>query len=134
MKYILPIILLIFISGCSNKEKKESQPKTEIQKSELKPKKQEIIINVNDINLTFKNNKLIYPKNRVVILFANDSRYSKEQAEILKKMKLKFYKTDNEYLKKYFNIQKYPTTIILDKNKTIRFENLTPYEFLKEAF
>jgi len=147
MKYILPIILMILITGCSDKgcsdkgkkEKKgEETNKTVVEKPSSITKPQTIIIDLNDTNLTFKENNLTYPKKRVVLLFADNSKYSKEQAEILKKMKLKYYKTDNEYLKKYFKIQKYPkkypTIIILDKNKTIRFENLTPYEFLKEAF
>ena len=129
---------MILITGCSDKGKKEKKGeetnKTVVEKPSSITKPQTIIIDLNDTNLTFKENNLTYPKKRVVLLFADNSKYSKEQAEILKKMKLKYYKTDNEYLKKYFKIQKYPTIIILDKNKTIRFENLTPYEFLKEAF
>jgi len=129
---------MILITGCSDKGKKEKKGeetnKTVVEKPSSITKPQTIIIDLNDTNLTFKENNLTYPKKRVVLLFADNSRYSEEQAEILKKMKLKYYKTDNEYLKKYFKIQKYPTIIILDKNKTIRFENLTPYEFLKEAF
>ena len=38
----------------------------------------------------------------------------------------------SEYLKNYFHINTYPTIIILDKNKTIRYENFVPYEILKE--
>ena len=54
------------------------------------------------------------------------------QENVLKEMNVTYKKTNNEYLKNYFHINTYPTIIILDKNKTIRYENFVPYEILKE--
>jgi hypothetical protein len=53
------------------------------------------------------------------------------QEEVLKYLKIKYYKTNNKFLEKYFKISMYPTTVIIDKNKTIKFENFTPIEILK---
>jgi hypothetical protein len=128
LRYIFIIALLVF-TGCNNHIKKENKPVQTQNKS--KTKKNITIITLNDYNLTFKNNQLIYPKNKIYILFYDDSKYSKMQEEVLNYLQIKYYKTNNKFLKKYFHITIYPTTVILDKNKTIKFENFTPIEILK---
>jgi len=128
MRYILPIILMLVITGCSSQEKNETNTTKEIKLEENKT------IQIEDLTLKFVNKKLIYPQKKVILLFSNNNKYSKQQEEILSKFNTRFYIiTDNEYLQNYFNIKMFPSIIILDKNKTIKFENFTPYEFLKEA-
>ncbi|AZV47210.1 hypothetical protein C3L23_07965 [Nautilia sp. PV-1] len=135
MKYILTFILIIFIAGCSkNTKPAENHQNIETNQSQQKkPQKENDIIKITFDNFTlkFKENKLIYPKTKTVILFDNNSSYSKAQELVLKKLNVKYYKTDSAYLEKYFNIQYYPTIIVLDKNKTVKYENFTPYEILK---
>jgi hypothetical protein len=134
MKYLFLAVALIFF-GCSdhnNKQTQEKQPQT--TQKQTKNENKTKIIQLQDLNLTFKNDKLIYPQKRVVLLFKNNSKYSKYQEEVLKKLNVKYYTTDNEYLKNEFNITILPSIVILDKNKSIKFENFTPYEFLKEEF
>lgn len=137
MKYILPFFI-IFILGCNNNEKERNgasfKPRSqtqEIKTDNNKPGTDIIIININDFNVTFKDNLLIYPKNRIFLLFDNNSTYCKMQEDVLKDLNVTYKKTNNEYLKNYFHIQTYPTIIILDKNKTVRYENFVPYEILK---
>jgi hypothetical protein len=137
LRYIFIIAIFFFIIGCNNTKKEVNQ--TKLQKTENKIKNNEnnttknniTIITFSDFNLTFKNNQLIYPKNKIYILFYDDSKYSKMQEEVLNYLQIKYYKTNNKFLKKYFHITIYPTTVILDKNKTIKFENFTPIEILK---
>ena len=141
IKYILPIFILLFLTGCNNKTKQHNINETNETKTIEKNKTgeinrgeretQEIIITLNDINLTFNKNKLIYPKNKTVILFEDNSTISKTQELVLNKLKIKYVKTDNPFLKKYFNIKIIPTIIVLDKNKTVKYENFVPYEILK---
>jgi len=90
-----------------------------------------IIIKLNNLTITFKDNLLVYPKKRIFLLFDNNSSYSKMQENVLKNLNVTYIKTNNQYLKNYFQIQKYPSIIILDKNKTVKFENFVPYEILK---
>jgi hypothetical protein len=90
-----------------------------------------LTINLNDTNLTFKKDKLIYPNKRVVILFEDNSSISKAQEMVLDKLNVKYSKTQNQFLKEYFQIKTIPTIIVLDKNKTIKYENFVPYEILK---
>jgi len=135
MKYILPLIILIL--GCSSNEKErnrgQKQPHSQTQEIKTDNNKPDtsIIIKLYDFNVTFKDNLLVYPKERIFLLFDNNSTYCKMQEEVLKTLKVNYKKTNNEYLKNYFHIQTYPTIIILDKNKTIRYENFVPYEILK---
>ena len=135
MKYILPLIILIL--GCSSNEKErnrgQKQPHSQTQEIKTDNNKPDtsIIIKLYDFNVTFKDNLLVYPKERIFLLFDNNSTYCKMQEEVLKDLKVNYKKTNNEYLKNYFHIQTYPTIIILDKNKTIRYENFVPYEILK---
>ena len=134
MKYLL-IAVLIFFLGCNNNKNTHKSNVTKItQKSKKNPKKNEKIIYIKDNNLSlkFKNSKLIYPNDKMVLLFEDNSFYSKEQKRILQKLNIRFYEINNSYLKNYFNITIYPTIVVLDKNKTIKFENFTPYEILKE--
>jgi len=121
MRYILAILLIFFI-GCDKKTKHIKTKQTKIKTDQFK---------INDLNLTFKNNKLIYPNKKMIILFYDNNFYSKEEIRILKKLNVKFYKTNDKFLINYFNIKYFPTIVILDKNKTIKFENFTPYEILK---
>jgi hypothetical protein len=131
------IIAILFFIGCNNNTKKETNNQIH-KKQHLQNKINKntnetniTIISLNDYNLTFRNNQLIYPKNKIYILFYDDTKYSKLQEEALKYLKIKYYKTNNKFLKNYFKISMYPTTVILDKNKTIKFENFTPIEILK---
>ena len=143
MKYILWTLIIILISGCTNQKNshdntlqtnntKENGIYEEKNNKKTKAKNNNItIIKQNDFNLTFKDNKLIYPPKKMVLLFYNDGFYSKEEEKILKKLNIKYHKTNNEFLKKYFEINYFPTIIVLEQNKTVKFENFTPYEILK---
>jgi len=134
--YILAIILLF--SGCeynSNKKTDKPNKNINIEKNITKPKENKkenkIIIKENNLNLIFINSKLIYPKKKIILLFEDNSLYSQEEEKILKKLKVKFYKTKNKFLKNYFKIVNYPSIIILDKNETVIYQNFMPYEMLK---
>jgi hypothetical protein len=128
--YILPILGLIFFGCTSQNTKKKIIEKTE-KKTQIKKVKNTQTISLNDINLTFKNNKLIYPKNKTVLLFEDNSTASKMQEIILKKLNTKFKKTDNPFLKEFFHIKTFPTIVVLENNKTIKYENFVPYQILK---
>jgi len=133
MKYIFFLALILFI-GCQNKIKHSEKKESNISINNNIQKKENqnfLIIKEGDLNFKFLNNKLIYPNKKIIILFKDNSFYSKEEERILKKLNLKFFISNNEYLKKYFNITIYPTIVVLDKNKTIKYENFTPYEILK---
>ncbi len=135
MKYILPILILILL-GCQEKKQQnlnnlEKNCSKIVPKKEKKEEKNLTKITIGKTTLIFKNENLVYPEKRVFILFDNNSIYCKIQKNILKKMGVTFVSTDNGFLKRYFNVSLYPTIIILDKNKTVKFENLTPYEILK---
>ena len=130
MKYLIILSIILFI-GCEKKENNQQDVKTS-KTQIIKPiKKDETNIKIKDLTLTFKKNKLIYPNKRVVLLFSDDKIYSKEEARILEKLNTKFYETNNKFLSTYFDIKYYPTIVVLDKNKTIKYENFTPYEILK---
>jgi DNA gyrase/topoisomerase IV subunit A len=134
--------LLIFFISCSkntntneNKtvktENNTTLKKTEVKKVKNEKPKDIVIIKLNDFQLEFNKTKLIYPKEKTVILFDNNNTYSKAQESVLQKLNVKYYKTNSPYLEKYFNIEYYPTIVVLDKNKTVKYENFTPYEILK---
>ncbi len=139
MKYILSFILLLFFSACSKNVKTEEKYITtetnqtkQLQKIHKVNNNSDItVIKFDNFELKFKKNTLIYPKQKTIILFDNNNTYSKAQELVLKKLKTTYYKTNSPYLEKYFNIQTYPTIVVLDKNKTIKYENFTPYEILK---
>jgi len=133
MKYIFFIALFLFI-GCQSNTKHTEKKENNISiNNNIQKKENQNFIVIKDGNLSFKflNNKLIYPKNKTIILFKDNSFYSKEEEKVLKRLNLKFFISNNEYLKKYFNITIYPTIVVLDKNKTVKYENFTPYEILK---
>jgi len=138
LRYILTLIILIFI-GCSKNKKPESEKnlsvKTEKNIVSITKKgekqKSEIYINFSDINLTFKQNKLLFPEKKTILLFYSGNKFSKAQESVLKQLKVKFYKTDSPFLINYFKINKFPTIVVLDNNKTVKYENFTPYEILK---
>ncbi len=137
MKYILTFILLLFFSACSKNVKTEEDNtitetnQTQYTQNKNKKKNDITLIKLDNLSLKFKNNTLIYPKQKTIILFDNNNTYSKAQELVLKKLKTTYHKTNLTYLEKYFNIQIYPTIVVLDKNKTIKYENFTPYEILK---
>jgi len=133
--YISTIILLF--SGCehnSNTKNTQINKNKEIKNTKInisKPKNDTIRIKEKDFNLTFINSKLVYPKNKMILLFENNSLYSQEEEKILKKLNIKFHKTENKFLANYFKIIYYPSIIILDKNQTVIYQNFMPYEMLK---
>jgi len=137
LKYILTFILLLFFSACSKNVKTEEDNtitetnQTQYTQNKNKKKNDITLIKLDNLSLKFKNNTLIYPKQKTIILFDNNNTYSKAQELVLKKLKTTYHKTNLTYLEKYFNIQIYPTIVVLDKNKTIKYENFTPYEILK---
>ena len=137
MKYILPLFFILLLNGCNNskisKPKEQNLTKKTNVKNNKTPTKLSNIITIkeNNFELKFKENKLIYPKERMILLFENNSTYSKMQEVVLNKLNLKYYITNSPFLVKYFKIENYPTIVVLDKNKTVKYENFTPYEILK---
>ena len=133
MRYFLFFALMFFL-GCNNNNKNTRTQNVSkiIQKSKKTNKENNLtFIKENNLSLTFKNKKLVYPNKKTVILFADSSFYSNEEKRILKKLKISFYETNNTFLRNYFDINVFPTIVILDKNKTVKYENFTPYEILK---
>ena len=120
MKYILPFLILFFIA-CEKKEDKKievnltQQPKNIIKKID---------------GLTFVNNKLKFEKREILLICAEENEKCLEEADILKDLKVKFTLTTDEFLIDYFNIETFPTILIVDKNIT-KYEGFTPYEILK---
>ena len=139
MKYIFVGILIFFVACSkeqSNKNETNITQKTDIniknyEKKVTQEKNSTKKIRLNNFELTFQDNKLIYPNKKVILLFENNSTYSKSQEFVLKRLKTKYIKTNSKFLQNYFNITIFPTIIVLDKNKTIRYENFIPYEILK---
>ncbi len=133
--YIFTIIFLF--TGCehnSNTKNNQTNKNKTIKNIETnisKHKNNTLIIKEKDFNLTFVNSKLVYPKNKLILLFDNNSLYSKEEEKILKRLNIKFHKTENKFLANYFKIIYYPSIIILDKNQTVIYQNFMPYEMLK---
>jgi len=130
LRLILTLFLAVFFNACSKKEKISNENKTQIIQESL-PKVNIKNIKINDLKLSFKNNKLIFPPKRIILLFENNNTLSKAQELILNKLNVKYYKTNAKFLENYFKIEYYPTIVILDKNRTIKYENFTPYEILK---
>jgi hypothetical protein len=130
LKYILTFIFIILITGCNKKE--ERAQNTDINKTSTSIQTQNTYsVTLDGLTLVFKNSKLQPVKNKTVLLFEDNSTYSKAQEAVLNKLNIKYYKTANPHLETYFNIENYPTIIVLDKNSTTRYENFTPYEILK---
>lgn len=131
--YFSTIVLLF--TGCEhNSNKKAPKLNKNVKTTETnisKAKENKNIIKEKDFNLTFVNSKLVYPKNKMILLFEDNSLYSQEEEKILKKLKITFHKTKNRFLENYFKISCYPSIIILDNNKTVIYQNFMPYEMLK---
>ncbi len=130
MKYILTFIFIILITGC-NKTAKTKTNSDNNKTVTIKKTDEVFIVNIDSLQLKFKNKSLEPVNTKTVLLFDNNNTYSKAQEAVLNKLQIVYHKTDNQYLEKYFNIQNYPTIIVLDKNSTTRYENFTPYEILK---
>ena len=135
MRYILVVILVFFVacSKESNKNEVNITKKTNvnIKNKALQEKNSTKKIILNDFELIFENNKLVYPNKKVVLFFENNNTYSKAQEVVLKKLKTKYIKANSKFLQDYFNITLFPTIIVLDNNKTLKYENFVPYEILK---
>jgi len=130
LKYILTFIFIILITGC-NKTAKTKTNSDNNKTVTIKKTDEVFIVNIDSLQLKFKNKSLEPVNTKTVLLFDNNNTYSKAQEAVLNKLQIVYHKTDNQYLEKYFNIQNYPTIIVLDKNSTTRYENFTPYEILK---
>ena len=147
MRYILVGILVFFVS-CSKEQSQKNETNitkktnTNIKNYEKKfvqEKNSTVVqeknaikkIKLNNFELIFKDNKLIYPNKRIVLLFENNNTYSYAQKLVLKRLKIKYIKANSKFLQNYFNITIFPTIIVLDKNKTVKYENFVPYEILK---
>ena len=135
MRYVLVVILVFFVACSKEPGKNEANitKKTNINiKNKITQEKNRTKkIVLNDFELTFQNNRLIYPNKRVVLFFENNSTYSKAQKLVLKRLKTKYIKVNSKFLQDYFDVEIFPTIIVLDKNKTIRYENFVPYEILR---
>ena len=129
MKYIFVGILIFFVA-CS-KEQSNNNEDNITKKNNINIKNKEKKLVLDSFELAFQNNKLVYPNKRVILFFEDNSTYSKAQEIVLKKLKTKYIKVSSALLKDYFNVTTFPTIVVLDKNKTLRYENFVPYEILK---
>ena len=138
MRYFLAVILVFFVA-CSKESNKNEVNITQKPNISIKNYEKRVIqeknstkkIVLSDVELIFKDNKLVCPNKRVVLFFENNTTYSKAQEVVLKKLKTKYIKVSSKFLQDYFNITLFPTLVVLDKNKTIKYENFVPYEILK---
>jgi len=141
LRIILTLFAAFFIISCSktSKENKNQKNSTEnnisvktIQQQRQNVEKDETkMLQFGNLTLTFKNGELVYPHEKTVILLEGNNTYSKAQEGILDKLGIKYYKTSSEFLKEYFEIHKTPSIVVLENNKTVKYENFTPYEILK---
>jgi len=147
LKYILVGILIFFVACSKEQSNKHETNITKKTNTNIKNSEEKVIqdknftkvqeknstkkITLNNLELIFKDNKLIYPNEKVVLLFENNNSYSKAQELVLNRLKTRYIKVNSEFLQSYFNITLFPTLIVLDKNKTIKYENFVPYEILK---
>jgi len=129
LRYILVVILVFFVA-CS-KEQSNNNEDNITKKNNINIKNKEKKLALDSFELAFQDNKLVYPNKRVILFFEDNSTYSKAQEIVLKKLKTKYIKVSSELLKNYFNVTTFPTIVVLDKNKTLRYENFVPYEILK---
>jgi hypothetical protein len=130
LRYILLIFSLLLI-GCNNQT---TSKKIHSENNETIMVKKQIKTIAKFPNLIFKekNNNIFYETNKTnILLFSNDNKLSITQKEVLNKNKIHFYSIKNDKLKKYFNINIFPTIIILDKNSTKKYEGFIPNEVLK---
>jgi len=131
LKYILFTLYFILLIGCNNhsSNNKNREIKDNIPKSQQK----EVIKNFNNKLIFFEKNREISYKieKKQILVFINNSTLSKEQIEELRKNKIDFFKTSNKELENYFDIKIFPTLIIIEKNKTKKYEGFIPSEILK---
>jgi len=91
-----------------------------------------IIYQLGDYNITFRNGKIIrYPRKRLYLLFSDGSRYCRVEEQFLKELHIPYYVIKDADLNNKFKISIYPTIVILDKHREIRYEGFTPYEILQ---
>jgi len=139
LRYILVGILVFFVSCSKEQSQKNETNITKKTNTNIKNYEKKFVqeknaikkIKLNNFELIFKDNKLIYPNKRVVLFFENNTTYSHAQKLVLKRLKIKYIKANSKFLQNYFNITIFPTIIVLDKNKTVKYENFVPYEILK---
>ncbi len=123
MKFIIGIFILFFI-GC---DKKSSNSTKKVYISDVIQEENQII-RLDDLEFIKNGNKLEYnfdkPK---VLLFFDNSKSSKNQ--LLELQNIKYYKANK--IANYFDIKIFPTIVIINKNKTKKYEGFIPYEVLK---
>ncbi len=130
LRIILAFLILIFIISCSDTKQTTTQtskqtPNKQITKTKktLSPK----IIKVDDLVFREFNDSITYHFDKVVILaFLDNSKLSQNQKVELQHIKQKFYIIKNEKLKNFFKIQTYPTIIVIEQNKTKKFNGFVP--------
>jgi len=87
---------------------------------------------IKDLIFIKKNDKLYFSfKHTKILLFLNDSTYSKLELKEIKKLKKNFYIIKNKDLIDFFNITKYPSIVILKQKTAKKYEGFMPYEVLK---
>jgi len=133
LRYFL-IILILLLSGCENnnshkvviqKQKAETKTNTKIETEKE-------LLKLPTLVFKEKNGKISYETNTTnILLFVDNSNLSLAQQEELNRSKRKFYIIKNIKLLNYFDVKKFPTIIILDKNKTKKYEGFVPNEVLK---
>jgi hypothetical protein len=123
VKFIIGIFILFFI-GC---DKKSSNSTKKVYISDVIQEENQII-RLDDLEFIKNGNKLEYnfdkPK---VLLFFDNSKSSKNQ--LLELQNIKYYKANK--IANYFDIKIFPTIVIINKNKTKKYEGFIPYEVLK---
>ncbi|MEO1942392.1 MAG: hypothetical protein ABGW77_05810 [Campylobacterales bacterium] len=136
---ILSIILLLGGEGCQDRKKEQilDLPPAESSGESLplssNPIQSKITIyQVGEYNLTFKNHKLVqYPPKRLYLFFIDGGKYSELEERFLQELGIPYLLVEDPDLDEEFNISIYPTIVILDRNRTIKYEGFTPYEILK---
>ena len=133
MKVFIFFVILVFMIACDNKDNnhKENKNPTQKEKNISNIVKTENIPNKKIKEENKKMDLLSSFKDKSLLLFVDDSKISQNQIKELNNYKQKFYKIDNDELKLHFNIKSYPTIIIVDKNKTKKYEGFIPYQILK---
>ena len=125
LKYALLVILFFFVACSKEQLNKNENNITKKNNINIKSEEKKITLDF------FQNSNFIHPNKKVILFFEGNNTYSQAQEIVLKKLKTKYIKVSSEFLKDYFNVTVFPTIIVLDKNKTLRYENFIPYEILK---
>lgn len=125
---------ILFFAGCNGKKETKKLEVNLSQLPEVNITSPKIVVYQlgKELNLTFKNGKLVdYPPKRTYLLFTDGGKFSKIEERFLKELEIPYYPVRDSDLAKEFNISEYPTIVILDRNRTIKYEGFTPYEILK---